>query len=184
VLEYKVGGKMRRRRIEIMAEILAFCTQRKRKSHIMFGTELSHAQLNTYLKLLTSQDLLARDSNKYISTYKGHCFIDAFASLNAFLENEGHSALPNITRKTYREPKMTQIAVDSQDENCAPSNPPKKAAIVILISLSREAEKKTSEELRTKIRKALQESLAKIPWIALEDVIIVEEKYTRANQQM
>jgi predicted transcriptional regulator len=174
---------MRRQRIEIMAEILAFCKQRKRRSHIMYGTELSHAQLKTYLKLLMSQDLIAGDSNKYVTTYKGHRFIDAFASLNAFLEDEEHSALPSITRKTSRDLGITQIAVDSQDENGAPSDPPKKAAIVILISLSHEAEKKTSEELKTKIRDALQEGLARIPWIALEDVIVVEEKYTRANQR-
>jgi predicted transcriptional regulator len=175
---------MKRQRIEIMAQILAFCKQRRRKSHIMYGTELSHAQLKAFLKLLTSRDLLARDSNKYVTTFKGHRFIDTFASLNAFLEDEGHPALPNTTRKTYREPEITQIAVDSQDENCAPSNSHRKAAIVILISLSHEAEKKTSEELKTKIREALQEGLAKIPWIALEDVIVVEEKYTRTNQQM
>jgi len=175
---------MRRQRIEIMAEILAFCRQKKRKSHIMYEAELSHAQLNTYLKLLMSQDLIASDSNKYVTTYKGHCFIDAFTSLNVFLENEWHSALSDVTRRTCIGPEMTQIAGDSQDEDCAPSNSPKKAAIVILISLSREAEKRTSEELRIKIRKALQESLAKIPWVALEDVIVVEEEYTRANQRM
>ncbi len=150
----------------------------------MYGTELSHSQLKIYLTLLTSQDLLTRDLNNYVTTYKGHRFVDAFASLNALLENEGHSALPNITRKTYREPEVAQIAADNQDENCAPSNPPKKAAIVILISLSHETEKETHEELGIKIRKALQESLATIPWITLEDVIVVEEKYKRANQQM
>lgn len=149
----------------------------------MYGTELSHAQLKTYLKLLISQDLIASDSNKYVTTHKGHRFIDAFASLNAFLEDEGHSAFPNITRKTSRDLGIAQIAVDSQDENYASSNPPRKAAIVMLISLSNEAEKKTSEELKTKIRDALQEGLARIPWIALEHVTVVEEKYTRANQQ-
>jgi len=51
----------------------------------------------------------------------------------------------------------------------------KKAAIVVLISLKREAENKSTEELETEIRKALEESLLKIPWLVLENVIIVEE---------
>jgi len=51
----------------------------------------------------------------------------------------------------------------------------KKAAIVALISLKREAENKSGEELETEIRKALQEGLVKIPWLVLENVIVVEE---------
>jgi transposase len=51
----------------------------------------------------------------------------------------------------------------------------KKAAIVVLISLSPEAEKKTSKELKTEIHKALEESLARIPWVAVEKIIVIEE---------
>ena len=51
----------------------------------------------------------------------------------------------------------------------------KKAAIVVLISLAHEVEKKTSEELETEIRKALEEGLARIPWVAVEKVIVLEE---------
>ena len=51
----------------------------------------------------------------------------------------------------------------------------KKAAIVVLISLAQEAEKKTSKELKTEIHKALEEGLARIPWVAVEKVIILEE---------
>jgi len=51
----------------------------------------------------------------------------------------------------------------------------KKAAIVILINLKREAENKSSEELETEIRKALEEPLGMIPWLVLENVIVVEE---------
>ncbi len=51
----------------------------------------------------------------------------------------------------------------------------KKAAIVILISLTGETENKSSEELETEIRKALKECLLKIPWMKLENVIIVKE---------
>jgi len=51
----------------------------------------------------------------------------------------------------------------------------KKAVLVVLISLAHEAENKTTEELETEIRKALEEDLARIPWVAVENVIIVEE---------
>ena len=51
----------------------------------------------------------------------------------------------------------------------------KKAAIVALISLKREAENKSGEELKTEIRKALEEGLVRIPWLVLENVIVVEE---------
>jgi len=57
----------------------------------------------------------------------------------------------------------------------------KKVAIVILISLAREAENKTSEELETEIHKALEKGLARIPWLVMEKVIVIEEKYTGAR---
>jgi hypothetical protein len=46
---------------------------------------------------------------------------------------------------------------------------------VIFISLAHEAEKKTSEELKTEIQKALEEGLARISWVAVEKVIVLEE---------
>jgi len=50
----------------------------------------------------------------------------------------------------------------------------KKAAIVILVSVVNEAENKSGEEFKNEIRKALEEGLARIPWIVVENVIIVE----------
>ncbi len=51
----------------------------------------------------------------------------------------------------------------------------KKAAVVALISLKREAKTKSSKEIETEIRKALEESLMKIPWLIFENVVVVEE---------
>lgn len=51
----------------------------------------------------------------------------------------------------------------------------KKAVIVVLISLTQEAEHKTGKELETEIRKMLEEGLLRIPWVILENVVIVEE---------
>lgn len=51
----------------------------------------------------------------------------------------------------------------------------KKAAIVVLISLAHEAEKKTIKELETEIHKAIEEGLARIPRVVVEKVIVIEE---------
>lgn len=51
----------------------------------------------------------------------------------------------------------------------------KKAAIVVLISLTHEAENKSGEELKTEIQETIKEGLTKIPWLVLRNVIIVQE---------
>ncbi len=51
----------------------------------------------------------------------------------------------------------------------------KKAAIVAFIGLAQEAENKSSEEVEAEIRNALEEGLARIPRMVVENVIIVEE---------
>ncbi len=51
----------------------------------------------------------------------------------------------------------------------------RKAAIVALFSLKREVQTKSSKEIETEIRKALEESLSRIPWLVLENVIVAEE---------
>ena len=51
----------------------------------------------------------------------------------------------------------------------------KKAVLLVLIRLAREAENKPPKEIETEVRKALEKDLARIPWLAVENVIIVEE---------
>lgn len=51
----------------------------------------------------------------------------------------------------------------------------KKAAVVALISLKRESKIKGSTEVETEIRKVLEESFTRIPWLVLENVIVAEE---------
>ena len=57
----------------------------------MYGINLSHAQLKTYLTFLTSRDLLAPNSNGYVTTEKGHHFLEGFARLNDALEDRARS---------------------------------------------------------------------------------------------
>ena len=80
---------MKRQRIEIMAQILAFCMHAKRKTRIMYGNNLSHAQLKDYLTLLTSQHLITHNSETYVTTEKGRRFLEAFVQLKDVLEKGG-----------------------------------------------------------------------------------------------
>lgn len=141
----------------------------------MYGNNLNHTQLKTYLTLLTSRNLLAHNSDRYVTTEKGHRFLEAFVWLNDVLENRAHKTLLKIINESYKEAEITYMGASSHIGNPTRPNPLKKAAIVVLISLTREAEKKTSEELKTEIHKALKEGFAKIPWVAVESVTILEE---------
>ncbi len=51
----------------------------------------------------------------------------------------------------------------------------REAAIVILISLKNEAKIKSNKEIEIEIRNALKEGLARLPWLVLKNVIVVEE---------
>jgi hypothetical protein len=51
----------------------------------------------------------------------------------------------------------------------------KKAAIVALISLKREAQTKSSKEIEAEIRKLLKDGLSIVPWLRLENIVVVEE---------
>jgi hypothetical protein len=51
----------------------------------------------------------------------------------------------------------------------------KKAVLLVLIRLAREAENKPPKEIETEVRKALEKDLAGIPWLDVENVIVVEE---------
>jgi len=51
----------------------------------MHRNYLSHAQLETYLRLLMSQELLVHNSDEYVTTEKGHHFLEAFAQLSDLL---------------------------------------------------------------------------------------------------
>ena len=81
--DFSRGSK--RERMEIIAEILCYCSQQKTKTDIMYKVNLNYAQLKKYLKSLTSQGLLVADMNKYATTQKGYRFLKLFAQLNNIL---------------------------------------------------------------------------------------------------
>jgi predicted transcriptional regulator len=78
----------KRERLEIMAEILSFCSQQRAKTNIMYGTNLNYEQLKNHLKSLTSQRLLIQEKGKYATTERGHRFLESYARLQEIL-NDG-----------------------------------------------------------------------------------------------
>jgi len=141
----------------------------------MYKINLSHAQLKAYMAFLISQDLLAHNSDGYFTTEKGHHFLEAFAWLNDVLENRAYGAFSVILKESYEEVEIAHGGRTAKSENPQAQTKVKKAAIVVLINLAYGAEKKTSEELKTEIHKALEEGLAGIPWAEIKKVIILEE---------
>lgn len=77
----------RRGRLDITAEILQYCEQPKTKTSIMYNTNLNYAQLKRHMNTLTTTKLLAKKTNKYIITEKGHEFLDLFIRLNSLVDN-------------------------------------------------------------------------------------------------
>jgi len=68
----------------------------------MYGTNLSHAQLKTYLTLLTSQGLLTHNSDVYVTTEKGHRFLEVFTQLNDMLEDHARRAFVEISKRATK----------------------------------------------------------------------------------
>ncbi len=76
---------MKRSRFEITAEIVQDCQLPRGKTHIMYKGNLSFAQTNAYLTLLTSLGLLSQENGKYETTDKGRQFISAYNHLNKII---------------------------------------------------------------------------------------------------
>jgi predicted transcriptional regulator len=76
----------RRGNLDIIAEILLFCEHQKNKTSIMYNTNLNYSQLKRHMGTLTSQGLLAKSVNKYVTTEKGYRFLELFAQLNDLLD--------------------------------------------------------------------------------------------------
>jgi predicted transcriptional regulator len=69
-----------------MNEILNLSLKGLKKTHVMYKANLSHNQLEKFLKILTEKKLLTKENNRYITTEKGREFITNFRELLIFLE--------------------------------------------------------------------------------------------------
>jgi len=82
----------KRSEIDIMASILNEAHEGARKTRIMYRCNLSHMQLQVYLKLLSGMGFLVSHSEKdsselglFKTTAKGLKFLDAYRALKALM---------------------------------------------------------------------------------------------------
>jgi len=91
--ELSYSHKIRKRSdIDIIASILGEACKGARKTRIMYRCNLSHKQLQVYLKLLVGMEFLASHSEKdnselglFKTTAKGLQFLDAHRTLKALM---------------------------------------------------------------------------------------------------
>ena len=84
--EWNIAKGSRRGKLDIIAEILLFCEQQKTKTRIMYNANLNYSQLKSHINALTSQGLLEKKLNKYVTTERGYRFLEIFAQLNDLLD--------------------------------------------------------------------------------------------------
>jgi predicted transcriptional regulator len=71
--------------IDIMASILDEARRGARKTRIMYRCNLSHRQLQAYLKILLDMEFLESQSDFFKTTVKGRKFLDAYGTLKALM---------------------------------------------------------------------------------------------------
>jgi predicted transcriptional regulator len=84
--ELNIAKGSRRGKLDIIAEILLFCEQQKTKTSIMYNANLNYSQLKSQINALTTQGLLQKNLNKYLTTQKGYRFLELFAQINDLLD--------------------------------------------------------------------------------------------------
>ena len=90
---------MKRSRIDTLCTILTISINGIKKTHIMYRANLSHIQLEKFLNVLISKDLLIRtidgDGSSYKTTSKGLEFIKEFEKIQILLgENNNKIKIP------------------------------------------------------------------------------------------
>ena len=86
-------GRKRRDRLYIISEILNIAKGGSLKTQIMYGANLSFAQLNEYLDFLIKVEFLEiqkeNRKNNYVTTDKGDRYLEKYKNLAVLLnENE------------------------------------------------------------------------------------------------
>ena len=83
---------VKRGRFEIVYEILTMCREPMLKTHIMYGCNLSSTQLERYLTLLVSRELLevfnGEEKRLYRATSKGLKFIAHYKHVTSLITTD------------------------------------------------------------------------------------------------
>ena len=93
---------MKRNRLETLCTILTISVKGIKKTHILYKANLSHIQLEKFLEVLLSKELLIKEKDGlYYTTGKGQSFIEECEKIQSMLgENNKKSkflsmSLPN-----------------------------------------------------------------------------------------
>ena len=83
---------MRRNHFEIMSDILLLSREKKSKTGILYGANLSYSQLQEYFRLLLDKNLLRLNQVDgkacYKTTEKGHRYLECYQEIQDFLRNK------------------------------------------------------------------------------------------------
>ncbi len=91
--------KNNRGKIEIMADVLALSTSGIKKTHIMYGANLSYEQILYYLNQLLGKGLIAQDVSDgallYRTTEKGREFLACYSRMSDLII-ESYQSAPRV----------------------------------------------------------------------------------------
>ena len=74
--------------LEIHRDILQVCADDSRtRTKVMYGCQLSYAQVKSHLPTLVSAGLLREDGSKYFITDKGYEYIETFKKIEKLLNS-------------------------------------------------------------------------------------------------
>lgn len=92
---------MRRSRIDTLCDILTISTNGIKKTHILYRANLSHQQLEKFLEVLISKELLMKKSDSYQTTSKGLAFIEEFAKIQSLMGESNKKSKFQVTEMFY-----------------------------------------------------------------------------------
>jgi predicted transcriptional regulator len=72
--------------METIYAILALSVKGCKKTHIMYRANLSHSQLEKYLKLMVSKKLVERNMIGFVTTRRGLEYIEKFRELKKLMD--------------------------------------------------------------------------------------------------
>jgi len=93
LIQEKKSGSSHRSQVDIIANILQVAVEGAKKTHIMYGCNLSFHQLETYLHLLIDRGLLRTisetgggvDPGFFQTTARGQSFLNVYENLRGLL---------------------------------------------------------------------------------------------------
>ena len=93
---------MRRNRIDTLCDILTISTNGIKKTHILYRANLSYRQLEKFLEVLISKELLMKEFDSYKTTSKGVAFIEECAKIQSLLGESNKKSKFQVTETFHQ----------------------------------------------------------------------------------